>query len=115
MNLGVMKTAEYDDSVLFRVMCDCQDSGHDLHVELEYDNKFGTVDLHFYPELKWADYYNSCNFFKRMYHRVKYCARVLLFGEIELYSDMIFTKEEHIDNFIKALEVSRDKLKERHG
>ena len=50
---GIMKTAEYQDAVSFRVACDCHDNNHDVDVwiEVEKDDEVHEITVTFYREL----------------------------------------------------------------
>lgn len=54
--LGIMKTGDYETCMTYKVSCECQDTDHDIHFEVEADhdrinvNTFVTVSTNFWNE-----------------------------------------------------------------
>ena len=104
-----MKTAEYDNSIFYRVACSCGDDEHDLTIEFERDPKCpDMIFLNFYKDLAWSSYWGDTNFFSRLWRKLKTSLRILFVGYIEIEESFIIEGENHIDSFIKALEEGKE-------
>ena len=104
----VMKIHEFDKSVFYRVACDCTDPEHDMTIELEVDEDI--LGLHIYSNLETSIYWGYNNWFTRQYKKIKYCFRLIFLGYIEVEQEFLFMEEEHINDFIKALQEGRDTM-----
>ena len=112
---GVMKVADYEDAVFYRVACDCTDADHDVTIELEYDKDFNNIYLNFYRKARvWSIYWESSNVFKRIYGRFKSALKILVSGVIEYEDELNLSNPEHVRNFISALEAGLEKLSSRY-
>ena len=114
----VMKLGEYDlsdqYSVWYRIACGCMYEEHDCTITIKQDFEWRQdIDLVFYKKVSWADYHGrNDNFISRWVSRIKCSLKVLFTGYIELEEDFLIHGEEHIDNFIQALEEGKQKIKE---
>jgi len=106
---GVMLLRESENSVVYRVACDCIEPGHDVFVDFEINKKWG-MNLTFHKNLEYAHY--DCdesasvkleNLFKRLFAGVK----LMLTGYLEVQSDFLLMEPQKIDSFIKVLEEGR--------
>ena len=107
----VMKTHEFDDSVFYRVACDCGEPECDLTLVLSYDKKYGFLELCMYKNLKasahWGGFWKYCDFLRVWKNKLKLTWTLLTKGYIEINEESLFKSEEHIDNFIKALQQGK--------
>ncbi len=107
----VMKTHDFDKSVFYRVACDCTEPDHDMTIEMEIDNDFPNIGLHIYAKLESSVYWGGSNWFERQWKRIKYSMSLLFKGWIEVEQEFLFINDEHISNFIEALEDGREKMR----
>jgi len=96
----VSKTFDNDKDISYKIDCDCGDHEHNVEMFLDCDND-NIVELTFYVEGK-VTAYCSDNIFYRAYVRVKKALTILIFGEFTMSSEIIITKEEHVDGIIEA-------------
>ncbi len=100
----VMKTAEFNDMVLYRVACTCGLEDHDVSMCIEHDRELNCIYLTLYDRTEWiANINDDLNFFQRFWERIKVALRVLFTGYIELESTLVMDSEEQIRGFVTAL------------
>jgi hypothetical protein len=111
---GVSLIHKFDKSLYYSVQCDCGDNECGSIVEIECDDEFGLIQLHFYKDVHFDFWrYPSYEFFKfDWFHRFLYRwkkAIILAFtGEITLHGDFVILEPDHITNFAEALLEGRD-------
>jgi hypothetical protein len=111
---GVSLIHKFDKSLWYSVQCDCGDNECGSIVEIECDDEFGLIQLHFYKDVHFDFWrYPSYNFFefdwfRRFFYRWKKAIILAFTGEIKLHGDFVIIDVEHINNFIKALTEGRD-------
>ncbi len=81
-------------------------------IMFEFDEDFGHIDIRFYHNVSWADYWGSNNWFTKMWSRIKLACKVMFTGYVELEGDFLIQEEEHLDGFIEALQEGRSKMLE---
>jgi hypothetical protein len=96
-------------SIFYKVICDCGDCYLDL--ELEYDPECDLIELNLFKEISARDYDSSFNIFKRFYWRIKTALKVLFKGVIYMDGSLIIQSEQHINDFIFALQEGQKKIK----
>lgn len=107
---NVMKVSEFDDSITYRISCDCGSKDCDLTLDLEKDPDLDMVFLNLYKDLAWSSYWQSGdNWFKNIWLRIKCAFRILSTGYIKVEESFVM-REEQIEGFIKALEEAKEKL-----
>ena len=113
--LNVMKTGEFEDTVFYRVACDCADHEHDVTIEMEYDDDYGYVHVFFHKNIVWHWWANSgvLGWLENKWRRIKAALKLLFTGWIELEESFLLKDPEHVQNFIDALEEGRAKLQGR--
>ena len=110
----VMKTDEFNNSVFYKVECDCRSDDHILGVEisLEHGKEISSMlFLTFYKKLQWTSWWQADWFYERWWKKAKLVCAVLFNGYIELDSDIILQGEEHIQGFIDAVNEGLNKIK----
>jgi hypothetical protein len=107
----IMKIAQYDTAVSYRMACDCTSPHHDMTIELETDEDF--LSLHLYADLETDVYWGQTNFFQRCWRRIKIALRVLLTGHMKVGEEFLFQTDQHIDSFINALQEGKQLLKKK--
>jgi hypothetical protein len=111
----VMRTNEFLDSIFYRVCCDCGDPDCDLTLEFEYDKDINYVTLNIYKNLRasahWGDYWDHFDFIRIWWNKIKMIWIILTKGYIEVCEETMLKDIEHIDNFIKALEEGKRRVK----
>jgi len=106
----IMKLHEFEDVIYYRAACSCGDARCDLTLELEKDKKCGMVFLNMDKNLYWSSHWQSDNFFKNRWLRIKAAFKMLFTGYVEIEESFIFRGDEQIDAFIDALKEGRDYL-----
>lgn len=107
----VMKTHEFNDSIFYRIACDCTESEHDVRLELEIDDdKLGILTMRLMANFAWASYYAN-TWYGRFWERVIASIKMLLTGKIEVCHEILFLQEDHINEFISAMEEGKQKMK----
>ncbi len=119
---GVSLIHKFDKSLWYSVQCECGDNECGSIVEIECDNEFGLIQLHFYKEVRFDHWrypeygFFKFNWFRRFLYRWKKAIILAFTGKIKLHGDFLLTDPEHINNFIEALQEGRDyciKVKEK--
>jgi len=107
----VMRLEEFDDAIYYRVACQCGNQDCDLMLELDYDKEFGSINLHMYKKLAasadWGNYWEHFDFIRVGWNKIKMCWTIITKGYIEISEDTMISDEEHIDNFIVALQQGK--------
>lgn len=100
----VMKTGEWNyqqPSVMYQVGCDCSSPDCGMRMEMEVDHDYLT--LLFYKKLTFDSFA-----FGGWKKRIITAFKVLFLGYIEVEECLILKGEEHIQNFIDALEEGKE-------
>jgi len=111
---NVMKTHSFEDSIYYRVECDCGSNEHDVVIEFEIDKEIpGIIFLNFHKTIAWASHWGELNWLQGMWKRIK-CSFIMLFtGYVELEETFILQKESNIDGFIEALIEGKEYIKNK--
>lgn len=108
---SIMKTGEWERSVMYRVACDCKDKDCDTTLEIEKEQDLDMVFLNLYKDLVWSSYWHDdCKWYKNIWLRIKCAIRVLVYGKIKVQETFVM-REEQINAFIKALNEAKEYLK----
>ena len=108
----IMKTHEFDDSILYRASCDCGSPECDLTLELEKDKDFDMIFLNIYKKLIWSAYWkDNDKWYKNLWLRLKYAIKILFTGYIEVEESFVLQGTEQIESFTNALNEGIEKLK----
>ena len=106
----IMELHKFGDAIYYRAACSCGDDKCDLTLELEKDKKCGMIFLNMYKNLYWSSHWQSDNFFKNMWIRVKAALKMLFIGYVKIEESFIFKGDEQIDAFLNALKEGREYL-----
>ena len=109
----VMKVEEFDDAVFYRVACGCGSRNHDFELWMEYDKELKYVTMSISQTMYWKHYYELYPWYERWFKRVCCSIKILFGGRIEMESDVLFSKKEHIESFIGALKVGLQHIEGR--
>lgn len=109
ISTGVMKTAQFSNAVYYQVGCSCQDKDCNMTLELEVHD--GIMFLNLYKDLAVSVYWQDDGFFKKLWRRIKYAARIFFTGYIKLEESHVLQGEDQINNFIAALQEGKELLK----
>ncbi len=111
---GVSLIHKFDKSLYYSVQCDCGDNKCGSIVEIECDDEFGLIQLHFYKDVHF-DFWRYPNYeffkfdwFRRFLYRWKKAIILAFTGEISLHGDFVILEPDHITNFAEALLEGRD-------
>jgi hypothetical protein len=131
---GVSLIHQFDKSLYYSVQCDCGDNECGSIVEIEVDDEFKLIEMHFYKDVHfdfwrypddnnlWLEdgftnfikdlFYNKIiNGTKRFLYRWKKALILGFTGEIKLHGDFCLINIDHINDFIEALQEGRDYCK----
>ena len=109
----LMKSAEYDDAVRFRVGCDCGAPEHDLDMWAEQDAN-GITTIMFSQKTHtryWKTYFDHDSWFYWLndpINRIMVAGKVLLNGYVETNTDFVLSK----DNF-KSLQYALTEIEKK--
>lgn len=111
MSLRVMKLDEFADSIYFRVACQCGEQNCDLVLEMEYDKTLDSINIHIYKNLvasaHWGIDWNHFDFIRVLWNKIKICWTIITKGHMQVSEETMIQGEEHIDNFIAALQQGK--------
>ncbi len=106
-----MKMMEWKGNyVWYKIACDCGAGECDSTIAFEIDKDFGDIEVNFYQNIKWADYWKNEWFFTRWWARIKVALKVLWTGEMRLEGGFIVQGEDHMNSFVDAVQEGRDKM-----
>jgi hypothetical protein len=110
----VMFIDEFDDleSIWYKACCDC--GGDDeVDMEMEFDKRTGYINLYFWKTVKLYEPYiyneSILDKIERYLRRVGTCIKILFTGYAEMNESFLLREEDHINDFIKALEEGKKK------
>jgi len=106
---SVMKVHEYDDSVTYRVACDCGSPECDMLLDLEIDSKIKMIFLTIYKTLLWSSYWGDNPWYTRIWMRLTCAVKMILTGYIEVTESFVM-QEDQVNGLIKALEEGKQIL-----
>lgn len=109
ISTGVSKLKEWDDSVWYKVNCACGDSDCDAIITFDFDKDCG-INITFYKTIRWCDYNHNIWFFQRFWLRIKMAIQILFKGYIEFEGSFIIQNENHLNDFITALQEGKEKM-----
>lgn len=108
---------EFENTIYYRVACQCSANDCDLSLEMEWDEELGEIALNMYKDLRWNSEWGSDYKFgwwwKDKWLRLKVASKVLFTGYIKVDGWLILQGNEHIDAFIEALEEGKNKINAR--
>ncbi|MFZ4438850.1 MAG: hypothetical protein ACOYOS_10515 [Syntrophales bacterium] len=109
---GVSLIHKFDKSLYYSVQCDCGDGECGSIVEIEVDEEFRLIQLHFYKDVYFDHWrYPDRTFLDRIkgyLYRWKKAIILAFTGEIKLHGDFVLVDIDHINDFIEALTEGRD-------
>lgn len=108
-----MKIGDFEDSVFYRVACDCGSEKCDLTLELEYT---GHIYLNMYKTLRAAAYFGKTwkyfDWFRVFKNKLLMMWSIFRTNEIEVSESFVIGDEDQIDSFIEVLEAGKKYLHE---
>ena len=115
ISTGVMKTNEWENEVMYRVMCECGSNEHDATISMEYDKELNFFSLIFWKNLCWCSRWGTDKWYEKLWKRVSCSLKMLFTGYIEVEEEMLIRDLNHIDDFITALIDGRVMLARGHS
>lgn len=97
-------------SIYYKVACDCGETDHILTACLDHEQNYVTLTLS--QNIAWSSYYGRQSWFGRLKSRIINATKVLFQGYLVAEGSLILNGEEHIKNFITALEEGKEYVKE---
>lgn len=111
----VMKLHEFEKSVFYRVACDCGAKDCDLSLIIEYDEELNYISLNMYKNLHASAHWNYgwkyFDFIRVWQNKIKMIKDILCKGYIEVQEEFLIKDENHINEFIEALEEGKEYIK----
>ena len=107
---NVMEINNQDTLIFYRVACACGDNECDCDIIFEHDKNINDISINFYKNLYWHDYYNHDMFITRWLARLKLSLKILFTGNVKVQGEFLIQSEEHINNFIMALQEGKKKI-----
>lgn len=110
----LMKSAEWDDAVRYRIGCDCGAPEHDLDIwaEKEKDGLWGTIMFSQTTHTRyWRTYFDHDSWFYWLndpINRIMIAGKVLLTGYVETNADFVLSKDN-----VQALRTALDAIEEK--
>lgn len=108
-------------SIWYKVECDCGSDEHAATIEMEYDKEMNMLSLHFYKEVSYSAwcFWKDDNFFGKVkdayriiIRRIKGAIKVLFTGHLPMEDEFLLVDEQHINDFIEALEEAKQYCQE---
>lgn len=111
---NVMKMNEFNESIYYRVACDCGSNEDDVTIEFEFEKDCpDIIFLNFHKNILWSYNWGNLNWLQRLWRRIT-CSLTMLFkGRIELEESFILRGESNIDGFIEALIEGKSLIKKK--
>ena len=112
----VMKTEEFPGLIFYRASCSCGNVDCDMTLEFERDKETcdDMVFLNLYKSLRWCSSWVSPDtWWNRVKRRIFGTFELLLTGSIKMEESFIFQGENHILEFIAALNEGLEKIKRK--
>jgi len=106
---GVSVVKEYDKTVFIHLICDCMSPECTKIFELSYEKDINMVIMNIYADLVVHSLYDD-NWFIRQWNKVKGIFKILFNIPLTYSTDLCLVEEQHIQDFIEALEYARIKL-----
>lgn len=110
---GVMFMDKFgDDSIWYRIGCDCMNKECDACMEFEYDKKLNLLFLNFYKDVVVCEPFDDdesiIDKLERYWKRFCKSMKLLFTGYLKMEESFHLREEDHINNFIDALKEGRD-------
>ncbi len=115
MLLGKWCLPKSSRSVMMRAACNCAGDDCDIHIDLEYDKDFKTMDMifsknvYFFDDIR--DPETAADNLRNIFHRIKKAIKLIFTGYLEMNEDFIFIGEDQINSFISALQQGKEYIK----
>jgi hypothetical protein len=110
---GVSKLKEWKgSSVMYKVNCACSGGECDSMIDISFDKDFGHIDVEFYKTIMWGTYYQKKWWWEKGWLRIKMATQILFKGFTEHEGSFMLEGEDHLNDFITALQEGRDKVKQ---
>ena len=108
-------------SIWYKIDCDCSSDEHAANIEMEWDNEINMLVLNFYKEVSYSAwlFWKDDNFFGKavdayriIMRRIKGAIKLIFTGSLEMQDEFIIQDEQHINDFIEALEEAKQYCRE---
>ena len=112
ISFRTMKLNEYEDAVVYRIPCDCQDSECDVILNFEIDKKINAIYITFYKTIHWSSYWmpKDKSWLGKLMFRIKESLKMLFTGHIQMQGDMVILDPKHIEAFEMAIKEGKEYL-----
>jgi hypothetical protein len=104
--------SDFEDTIIYKAHCSCLDD-NDIHtLVLEIDPSFDDITMILYAKVAIDEYYNRSDIILplRILWRIKNAIKILFTGHLDLEASYLFTDEQAVHDYIKALEYGLGKL-----
>lgn len=108
-------------SIWYKIDCSCTSDDHSTIIEMEYDNEMNILSLHFYKDVSYSAwlFWKDDNIFGKFIDSLKIIKRrivgaikLIFTGHLEMSEEFILMSENHINDFIEALQEAKEFCKE---
>ena len=106
----IMEISEHEKAIFYKASCLCGEE--EVTIELEKDD-FDQISMNIYATIRHSVYYGNWNWFSQQRRRLINTLKYLFLGELKMQTEIIMDDERQIDDFIKALEEGKKRLKMR--
>lgn len=98
-----------DSAVYYTLLCDCGSTECDTCLELLYDYDFGEIELRINAN-RFLSHPSPMGFFERQIKKIRAAFKILFFGRLKAPCEVLIKGDQHLDDFIQALQEGREKL-----
>jgi len=118
----IMKLHEFEDCIVFRSACSCNDKSHDLWISVELDEENHLLNIVFTANVSiYWDLYDIkdslikriVKIYKNVFYRIKKSFKLLFTGYLEMETGFIMDDENSIKDFLDAINNSVEIIKNR--
>lgn len=110
---GILRSKSFRDSIFYKAACDCGSDDCTQTLILEYDRLGKFISLDMYAKESFSSYYSGRSWVERFWLRVKAAFKILFMDYIDVEGDFVFSGEEHIQDYIIALQSGLEELKKK--
>ena len=120
ISTGICTVAEYDNSVFYKAQCSCMSEKHEQTLLLAYEEDIDQIQLTIYSTI-WTNYVHTyddnwwerlCTSWKSQVNKWKKVWTLITTGQIEGENDFLFSSEEQVGDYIRALQLGVIKMTE---
>ena len=112
MTTSIEKIKEYDDLIIYKTNCDCGD--HVLTFTLEFKRDLHWLTLYTHMQTPYHYRYYCESWYSRLFYRFINSIKLFLGYPMEYEDYFLFKDEQHIQDFIDALNEGIEHIKSKN-